>query len=323
MENLVKKRRLRKTPLIFVFVMVFTLVFVGFCDGAEPEKQTYSPWDAYILASFNLQANAVKHLDLLFDYVPKVNENYERVDGEYELIVRGFDDNDIVDAQDYVKAAAAQEFILPAMNRGSIYSNRAAGDMVALTFDDGVFSGMTEAYLEVLEENNATATFFALGKYVERYPEVAQKVVTSGNELACHSWFHADQTTLTEEERLADIALCDEAFVNAVGFVPYLYRVPYGAINDEIRAMLKQQHMVSVLWSIDTLDWKAETAEEVVTAVLDNVKGGDIILMHENKAVTLEALPLIIQGLQAEGYDVVSVSELLYANSDAQLSKDV
>ena len=100
--------------------------------------------------------------------------------------------------------------------------------------------------------------------------------------------------------------------------MPYLFRAPYGAVNDEVRTDITGQKMLSVLWSLDTEDWRAESAEQVYAAVMDNVRNGDIILMHENAEYTVEVLPRILAALTEQGYAVVTVSELIYAGSDIQ-----
>jgi peptidoglycan/xylan/chitin deacetylase (PgdA/CDA1 family) len=204
------------------------------------------------------------------------------------------------------------------LKRGSVFSNKSAGKMVALTFDDGPFAAKTPKILQILQENNARATFFMLGRYVKNHPELPQQVLEAGSEVGSHSWFHSKQTALTAEERANDFALTAKAFEDAIGYAPYVFRAPYGAVDADVKQDVSDQNMIMVLWSLDTEDWKAKSAEQVYNSVMNVVKDGDIILMHENGEYTLEALPRILAALSEQGYEVVTVSELVYAGSDAQ-----
>lgn len=255
---------------------------------------------------------------------PHLDKNYQVDSGQYDLYVRGGRQANAESdaARVYVQGAALQEYPLACVSRGSVFSNRAAGKMVALTFDDGPFTAKTPKILEILQQNDCRATFFSLGKYVSNHPELAQQVLAAGCELGSHSWFHSKQTSLSAEERAEDFARVAKAFEEATGSAPYLFRAPYGAIDDAVKADLTEQDMISVLWSLDTEDWRAPSAEAVYKSVMDVVRDGDIILMHENAEYTVEVLPRILAALKEEGYQVVTVSELIYAGSDVKAAAD-
>lgn len=249
---------------------------------------------------------------------PRVDENYQVVPGKYDLFLRQEIASNAEAARAYVQGAVLQEYQPACVKRGSVFANGAAGNRVAITFDDGVFAKKTPRILQIMEEYDARATFFALGKYVQQHPELAQDILAQGSELGSHSWYHDKQTALTADERAEDFALVAQAFTVATGAPPYLFRAPYGAINDEMKAELAGQNMLSILWSVDTEDWRAKSAEQVYCAVMDNVTPGAIILLHENGEYTIEALPRIIKALQNRGYELVTVSELIYEGSDVK-----
>lgn len=254
---------------------------------------------------------------------PHLDNNYQVSSGYYDLFVRGGKQTAQSDAaRVYVQGAALQEYSLACVSRGSVFSNRSAGKMVALTFDDGPFVSKTPKILEILQQNDCRATFFSLGKYVSNHPELAQQVLAAGCELGSHSWFHSKQTALSAEERAEDFARVAKAFEEATGSAPYLFRAPYGAIDDAVKADLVNQNMISVLWSLDTEDWRASSADAVYKSVMDVVRDGDIILMHENAEYTVEVLPRILAALKEQGYQVVTVSELIYAGSDVKAAAD-
>lgn len=249
---------------------------------------------------------------------PHVDEDYNVQEGRYDLLLREDIAANADAARSYVHGAALQEYALACVSRGSVFSNRQAGKMVALTFDDGPFVSKTPQILATLEEYDARATFFVLGRYVQKHPELVQQILDADCELGSHSWFHDKQTVLQPEQRAEDFAMVSQAFTDAIGVAPYLFRAPYGAVNEEVKTDIVGQKMLSVLWSLDTEDWRAESADQVYNAVMDNVRNGDIILMHENAAYTVEVLPRILAELRDQGYAVVTVSELIYAGSDIQ-----
>ena len=201
------------------------------------------------------------------------------------------------------------------VRNGSIYQNKDAKKMVALTFDDGPYTNMTEKYLAILEQYDAKATFFVLGQYVLTKPDSAKHIVASGNEIASHTWYHHNMPKLKAADIQEDFRKTEAAFEQVLGFQPNLFRAPYGSINQTVRDVAKSYGQQSVMWSIDPQDWKVKDSEQIAYHILNRVQDGDIILLHENKKATLEALPLLLSGLQKKGYEVVTVSELIYQSS--------
>lgn len=302
----------------FFAIALLAMVLGVFCMGTawadETVAMAYRP--SKIWSPPDLQTMARQIYEDTYIVRPRVDENYQVVPGEYDLFLRRDIASNAEAARAYVQGAALQEYQLACLHRGSVFSNRAAGNKVALTFDDGVFTKKTPKILEILQEYDARATFFALGRYVGQHPDLAKDILAQGSELGSHSWYHDKQTAKSVTARAEDFAQVSRAFSEAAGAPPYLFRAPYGAINDDIKQELAEQNMLSILWSVDTEDWRAKSAEQVYRAVMDDVSGGDIILLHENGKYTIEALPRIIKALQEQGYELVTVSELIYAGSD-------
>ena len=183
--------------------------------------------------------------------------------------------------------------------------------MVALTFDDGPNPQNTNAILDTLEKYDVTATFFDLGSLVERYPDVVKREVALGCEVGSHSYDHKNFSKLTDAEIADDIKKTAAAFQKVLGRDPTLFRPPYGSCDERVK---KQFSMPLVLWSIDTLDWKSRDAD----AVMDVIKSagnldGKVILMHGIYSSSAEATALLIPYLLEQGYELVTVSELIEA----------
>lgn len=215
---------------------------------------------------------------------------------------------------DYVSAVAKGEITSDAMKGITFRQNKSAKGKVALSFDDGPFKTYTYDYLDILEEYGVKTTFFCQVQYVERYPEQLQAIVDAGHEIGCHSYAHAQLNKVSSDALRKEIEKCKEILDPFQEIT--LFRYPYGAYNDRTNGILKEYGLISVMWSVDTEDWAKDDPQAVIDHVKKYTKDGDIILLHEGKKVTLAALPGIITTLRDMGFEIVTVSELLYGNAD-------
>ncbi len=191
------------------------------------------------------------------------------------------------------------------------------GKYIALTFDDGP-SGYTQRILDILAEKGAKATFFNLGSQVVGRPALAKAVLDGGNELASHTNQHKNLPDCDRDTLRSEISTSFDALEAAVGSRPQMIRAPYGAFTDVEWARAADLISCNVLWNIDTLDWKRPGAQAIVDGVLSGAYNGAIALMHDgggNRDQDIEALPAIIDGLRAQGYELVTVSELMATDS--------
>lgn len=181
--------------------------------------------------------------------------------------------------------------------------------MVALTFDDGPSPEVTPEILKVLRENDAKGTFFILGTQAELYSDVLRQIDEDGNEIGNHSYSHLDYTKLVEPALDYQVLTTQEIVRRATGKTPVLLRPPYGLINETV----KKIDMPIILWSIDTLDWQNQNPDLIYDSVVNNIKDGDFILMHDIYQSSAEAMTRIIPELKRRGYQLVTVSELARA----------
>lgn len=180
---------------------------------------------------------------------------------------------------------------------------------VALTFDDGPETATTNQVLDVLKREATPATFFVLGNKVAGHEAVLQRIEHEGHEIGNHSWAHPSFQKIKPEQMQAEIDNTNRALAQAGVHEPHIFRPPYGAIN---RKVLETVHMPIVLWNTDPHDWSAGTTPtQEATAVIDSVHAGSIVVMHDTKLSTAQALPIIIEGLEARGFKLVTVSQLL------------
>ena len=178
--------------------------------------------------------------------------------------------------------------------------------MVALTYDDGP-SIYTPRVLKTLKENNAVATFFVVGNRVPTYSDTVKKAHDMGCEIGNHTYEHKSLPNLSETEVKRQISKTNKEVKKAIGEKPVIMRPTGGATNANVKQWVG---MPSIIWSIDTLDWKTRNADSTKKAVLDHVKDGDIVLMHDLYSATATASETIIPELVRRGYQLVTVSEL-------------
>lgn len=192
-----------------------------------------------------------------------------------------------------------------------IYSVSTTEKKVAISFDSAWGADKTESILETLKEYEAQATFFLVGFWVDKYPEMVQKIDEHGVEIGVHSNTHPDMTKLSTQDMRLELATCIEKVESIVDKKVDLFRPPYGAYNNDLIETASDLGLYTVQWDVDTLDWKGLSAMEITTRVLNKVKNGSIILCHNNADHIVEALPLILDRLKLEGYSVTSVGDLI------------
>jgi peptidoglycan/xylan/chitin deacetylase (PgdA/CDA1 family) len=184
---------------------------------------------------------------------------------------------------------------------------------IALTFDDNFIVDRTLATIKALRDRKAAATFFVVGWYVNSYPTLTSAIASAGFEVGDHSLSHPKLTDLSYAQMLREIGAGTDAFRAATGVrtVP-LHRPPYGAWNSNVaKAGGEKGFQYVVLWDVDTSDWRGQSAATIVNHVLNNARNGSIVLMHVGAPHTFEAIPGIVDGLRARGFQLVTVSELL------------
>jgi len=185
---------------------------------------------------------------------------------------------------------------------------KGAKKRVALTFDDGPDAKVTPQILAILKKYNIKATFFMVGKNAANNPKTVEQVYKEGHEIGNHTWNHPKLTNLAKASVKDEVDRTSNAIYKAIGQYPTVFRPPYGAISDQVRSVIT---MPSILWSIDTLDWKHRNADKILTYVKASVNDGSIILMHDIHQTTADGLENVILYLQKQGYECVTVSDIL------------
>lgn len=182
--------------------------------------------------------------------------------------------------------------------------------MIALTYDDGPSKSVTPRILSKLQECGGRATFFMVGVQAEKNLDLPPRMIAQGCEVANHTYDHTLMTKVQPEELAGQLIHTNEVVSGSCGISPVLMRPCGGATNDAGMMIAGAVAMPAVLWSIDTLDWKTRDAQNTIATVLDQVKDGDIILMHDIYDATADASEVLIPELVNRGFQLVTVSEL-------------
>lgn len=178
--------------------------------------------------------------------------------------------------------------------------------MIAITYDDGP-SIYTPEILDVLKGNNSVATFFVLGQSVYNNADILNRMLDEGNQIGNHTYNHKDITKISDEELYKQVQGTDDLIRIVTGYTPTIMRSPYGSTSEEVN---KKVQRPVIHWSIDTRDWENKNVEMITTSILENVKDGDIILMHDLYDSTAEASKIVIPELVNRGYQLVTIDEL-------------
>lgn len=179
---------------------------------------------------------------------------------------------------------------------------------VALTFDDGPKSSTTPVVLDVMEQYGAHCTFFIVGQNVAGNEDLIKRMESLGCELGNHSWDHPQLKKLSDEAFKETFSKTTAAIEAAADHTKVtVMRPPYGAITDSQKQMMD---LPIIQWEVDTLDWKTKDTQATIDTVREQIKGGDIVLMHDIHEPTVEAVKTIVPMLQEKGYKLLTVSEL-------------
>lgn len=188
--------------------------------------------------------------------------------------------------------------------------------LIALTFDDGP-GPYTDRLLDALKDRGIHVTFFVIGVHVQRYPEVLARISEDGHEIANHTMGHKLFRNLSAAETAKQISDCSDLIEDLTGSRPTLLRVPGGEFSAANLREFKRQGLASVNWWVDTQDWRTQDKEKILEEVFFGkdraARDGAIVLLHDIYEPTIDAAIEMIDRLMADGYRIVTVTELLNA----------
>ena len=193
-----------------------------------------------------------------------------------------------------------------------IYSVESTEKVVALSFDAAWGADFTADILDTLARHDIKVTFFLVGFWVEKYPEVAKLISDAGHEIGNHSSTHPHMPTLTVEQIQFELSRTHDLIREATGQEPSLFRPPFGEYSNRVIETLAAMNYQTIQWSVDSLDWRENmTRDDILKRVTSRIHPGAIVLFHNNATHTPAALEPIILTLKEQGYSFKPIGELL------------
>lgn len=209
-----------------------------------------------------------------------------------------------------------QVLVIPGINspipqQKLVYRGNPNRKQVALTFDGGGGGTYASKQLAILKNYNVKATVFLTGKWIENFPTLAKTIATDGYEIGNHSYSHPYMTQISDAKIQEEVIKTEKLIMGLGAKKPNLFRPPYGARNTHLDNLVNNLGYSSIMWSIDTIDWKNPGPQAIIDKIKNNIQNGSIVLMHLDAPDTVNALPEIITWLRNQGYQLVTVSEII------------
>lgn len=209
---------------------------------------------------------------------------------------------------DYFKTitTSATEKLLP------IYNVQTEDNKIAFTMNCAWNADDIDSILETLKNNDVHITFFMVGDWIDKYPESVKKIYDAGHEIGSHSNTHPHVNNLSAEKNLEEINLSTNKIEKITGQKTNLYRAPYGEYNNTVIKTAQENGYYIIQWNLDTLDYEGLTGEEMWNRLKNKLEKGSIILSHNGTKHTADSLDMIIKNIKDKGFEITTVSELIY-----------
>ncbi len=187
--------------------------------------------------------------------------------------------------------------------------------VVALTFDDGPKPGVTEPLLDVLTREGVTATFFVIGRHTTAFPALTHKLAAAGMQIENHTYTHPNMTVLPARSIAQELMKTEASVMDATGRPMKYFRPPGGNLNPEVSRIAAAWGLAACMWTVDAEAYENGSPDRLVEFVVQRASPGAIILLHNGRMTTVEALPKIIRELRRKGYRFVTIDEMAVAKA--------
>jgi peptidoglycan/xylan/chitin deacetylase (PgdA/CDA1 family) len=196
---------------------------------------------------------------------------------------------------------------------------------LALTYDDGPNDPYTLRLLEVLAKHNVKATFFLIGCYVQQRPDIVREVVNAGHIIGNHTFSHPNLIFGSARQTRKQLQECQQAITQVIGQHSPLFRPPFGGRRPGTLGIARSLGLVPVMWNVSGEDWKSYSADEIKQRIRRQIRGGDVILMHDgshtgmgaDRSRTIIATDRLIAETKSEGFEFATIPEMMKASAYA------
>lgn len=196
-----------------------------------------------------------------------------------------------------------------------IYNVRTEENKIAFTMNCAWSADDIDSILETLKNNDVHITFFMVGNWIDKYPEVVKKIYEAGHEIGSHSNTHPHVNNLSSEKNLEEINFSVNKIEKITGQKTNLYRAPYGEYNDIVIQTAQENGYYTIQWNLDTLDYEGLTGKEMWDRIKNKLQKGSIILSHNGTKHTADSLDMLINNIKEQGFEITTVSDLIYKDN--------
>jgi len=202
---------------------------------------------------------------------------------------------------------------------------RRGSKKLALTFDDGPSATNTPRLLETLAKHEVRATFFLIGLHVQQYPQIVRELVQAGHVIGNHTFTHPNLIFASSRQTRMQIQECERVLADTVGEHSNLFRPPFGGRRPRSLRIARELGLIPVMWNVTAYDWNSNGAEKIQANIAGQVRGGDVILLHDgshssmtaDRSATIVATERVIQKYKSAGYTFVTIPEMLASAAHA------
>ena len=196
-----------------------------------------------------------------------------------------------------------------------IYSVQTEENKVAISFDAAWGADKTRDIMTICDSYNIKATFFLVGFWIDKYPDMVKEIYNNGFEIGIHSDTHPDMTKLTKNQIYAELETNIEKIKVLTNYTPKLFRPPYGYYNNTLIEVCESLNLSCIEWDVDSLDWKGLSANEIAGRVIGRANNGSIILFHNNSDNIIGGLKMVLEHFKTKKTQIVPVGDLIYYNN--------
>jgi peptidoglycan-N-acetylglucosamine deacetylase len=202
---------------------------------------------------------------------------------------------------------------------GRAFCGTRKGNQIALTFDDGPNDPDTLKLLEVLARHNVRATFFLIGQYVRKRPDIVRAIAQSGHVIGNHTYTHPQLIWELAVRVRDELTQCRSAIQDAIAEHSNLFRPPFGGRRPGTFSVVRELGLEPIMWNITGYDWDAPSADYIERKVTRRIRGGDVVLLHDgghrafgsDRSATVQAVSRLIPAYKAQGYEFVTIPEMM------------
>jgi peptidoglycan-N-acetylglucosamine deacetylase len=227
----------------------------------------------------------------------------------------------IVSAAAAAAAAAGYQSMAPTGQWfGHAFTGLSRGSkQLALTYDDGPNDPHTQRLLDVLARHEIRATFFLIGRYVQQRPEIVRELIRAGHVVGNHTFTHPLLIFKSAREVRSQLESCNRALTDAVGEHSNLFRPPFGGRRPAVLRIARGMGLEPIMWNVTGYDWNASSSEQIERTVTRQVRGGDVVLLHDgghrdfgaDRSYSVTATDRLISRYKSEGYEFVTIPEMM------------